>query len=464
MVLASALLFAAALAADPAVGFRHGGSAVFAEATLPDRWDPADCWDVATPGWSNSSPVVVGDLVCTLSEPTTLSCHDRATGRLRWQATNDHVDTLAGEERAAWVARLAAAPARVEQAQALQRAYSEARREARRAPEDPAIAARLEELGASLAQARAAVDDDRAYLTPPDREVIGYTTHSPVSDGERIYVQLGHGVVSAFALDGTRVWSVWLGPAPEAMRGYHTGSAASPLLVEGRLVVGHRRLVALDPATGAVQWEGPPFTDFGTPAAGRVGDLAFVATPAGEVVDLSDGTVLAKGLDAPWYVGPQVDGDVITWVGGTNQHQSTATAPAHASAHRVVVDRARRVSVQPLWRTDIQSTDPFFVSPVAWQGSLYSIDASAQVWRIDARDGAVVAFAKAPVGPAYSSPVVVGGQLLLGGEDGAVAVMDPETGAVLARHVLPMTRATAVPVGGRVYVRALERLLCVGTR
>lgn len=461
MLLLAAMIHAA-VAAPPGVSFRNGGSAVFADAVVPAAWDPKTCWQADVPSWSNSSPVVLGDLVCTLSEPTTLSCHDRATGRERWRATNDYVDTLQGDERRTWVARLAGAPARAEEARELQRAYSEVRRQVRSDPTNPALAARLDELGARLSEAREAVRADEDLLTPPDREVIGYTTHSPVTDGERLYVQLGHGVVSAFLPDGTRVWSVWLGPAPAAMRGYHTGSAASPLLVDGLLVVGHRQLTALDPATGAVRWRSVPYTDFGTPAAGHVGGVGFVATPDGTLVATADGRVLAEDLDDPWYVGPLVVDDVVYWVGGNAQHQASASVPAHASAHRVRADGAGGLTTEVLWRTDVPATEPFFVSPVADADALYTVDASAQVWRVARADGGVTAVAKAPVGPAYTSPQLLRGLLVVGGEDGAVAVLDAGGTTLRARHVLPMSRATPVAAGGRIYLRALEGLLCVG--
>ena len=85
------------------MGWRGDGTGVVASATPPTRWSPTEniCWSAPQPSWSNASPVALGDLICVLSEPTTVRCHAAADGKLRWSATNDHADTLSPSLRLA---------------------------------------------------------------------------------------------------------------------------------------------------------------------------------------------------------------------------------------------------------------------------------------------------------------------------------------------------------------------------
>lgn len=457
------LTLGVALAAD-VVGFRGSGQASFPDARLPASWDPGSCWSAPAPAWSNSSPLVVGELVCAMAEPTTLFCVDRRTGAPRWQATNDYVDTLPAAERPAWSTRLAEAEARATRAVEVQRSFSQLRRTLRSRPDDTALQAEADRLGRELAGLRAATEADAAYLTPPDKEIIGYTTHSPVSDGQRIYTQTGHGVVSAFALDGRRVWSVWLGPAPRTMRGYHLGSSASPVLADGRLVVGHGTLRALDAATGRTLWTSVPFQDYGSPAAARIGSTWVLATNAGEVVRLSDGKVLAQGLASPWYTGPVIVNGTAWWVGANASHNVRPSDPAWAIGMTLAEVGPGEVRATPRVRTAIPTQEPMYVSPAVLGDDLFTVDVGGGVWRVDTGTGAVTAHGTVQVGPVYPSPLAIGGRLLVGGESGTFVVIDPRAPATpLSTHTLPRTRATPAPAGGALFVRTLDGLLCVGS-
>jgi len=83
----------------------------------------------------------------------------------------------------------------------------------------------------------------------------GYASHTPVSDGERIYVYFGKGGAAAFDLNGERLWLTVLGKESDR-RGW--GSASSPVLHEDLLIVTasaeSEALVALDKRTGREVW------------------------------------------------------------------------------------------------------------------------------------------------------------------------------------------------------------------
>lgn len=83
----------------------------------------------------------------------------------------------------------------------------------------------------------------------------GYASHSPVSDGERVYVFLGKTGVVAFDMQGAKLWERNLGTGSDP-RGW--GSASSPILYKNLVIVTasaeSEALVALDKLTGKEVW------------------------------------------------------------------------------------------------------------------------------------------------------------------------------------------------------------------
>lgn len=83
----------------------------------------------------------------------------------------------------------------------------------------------------------------------------GYATHTPVSDGERIYVFFGKTGALAFDMKGNQLWQTPLGTGSDRM-GW--GSASSPILYKNLVIVTaaaeSQTLYALDKATGKEVW------------------------------------------------------------------------------------------------------------------------------------------------------------------------------------------------------------------
>ncbi len=84
----------------------------------------------------------------------------------------------------------------------------------------------------------------------------GYASHTPVSDGERVYVFFGKTGVLAFDLDGKKLWQKSVGTESGA-RGW--GSASSLVLYKNLLIVTasaeNEALVALNKETGEQVWK-----------------------------------------------------------------------------------------------------------------------------------------------------------------------------------------------------------------
>jgi outer membrane protein assembly factor BamB len=130
----------------------------------------------------------------------------------------------------------------------------------------------------------------------------GYASHTPVSDGERVYTFFGKSGAIAFDMDGNQLWQKSAG-TESGPRGW--GSASSPILYENLLIVAATAesdaLVALDKMTGEEVWrqEAAGFDSvWGTPVLVPVGDdrTDLVIAVPGEIWALNpaDGKLL-------WY-------------------------------------------------------------------------------------------------------------------------------------------------------------------
>lgn len=83
----------------------------------------------------------------------------------------------------------------------------------------------------------------------------GYASHTPVSDGKRVYVFFGKSGVLAFDLNGKQLWHEGVGTESDRRR---WGSAASPILYRNLVIVTasaeSEAIVALNSETGKTVW------------------------------------------------------------------------------------------------------------------------------------------------------------------------------------------------------------------
>ncbi|MCB9665000.1 MAG: PQQ-binding-like beta-propeller repeat protein [Alphaproteobacteria bacterium] len=449
-------------------GWRGDGTARAPAADPPLTLDPAAAtWSTPLPGWGNASPVRLGDLVCTTAEPTHVVCADAARGAVRWQATNDRLDTVPAAERPAMQARLAEGADLGAKVRAGLSELSRLQRETRRHPDDASLPAQVAAKSAEVDRLQAEQDALRSWLTPPELDLIGYASATPATDGQRLYAMTGNGVVSAFAPDGRRLWARWLGEPVRPMKGFDYGSVTSPQLADGVLVVGHRHLRGLDPATGAVRWEdAATWNHYGTPAVIDLGGLVLLALPDGRLLRARDGVQVAEGLGDISYTGPVADGDRVWWVGGHGHRGDPSTN--RATGWRLARS-GDGVTPTRLFDTALPKADRVYASPIVVGERLFVLTLDNTLSVLDAGTGATrgqvdlmpaltaTGFAK-PVG--YANPTLAGSHLFLGWEEGLVAAVTvADTPAVAAVSVLgESARATPWFEGRTVWGRTLTKL------
>lgn len=334
-------------------------------------------WRVATASWVNGQPIVVGDRVFTYGEPDFLYCFDAHTGKLLWDrsvnpwalaglpaatATTcralaevlrtlecvyqmsfhfgtcgryldvpayEHLATLFIErDLPVILAHLktidpqtdysVSAQASVEVfrswfGQKMDAASSDrtwpkltGNREQRQLYMQ--VCDRLNEL---------AGDRDLVPYQMPWGNMMGWNMSVPVSDGERVYVQMGQGQIAAFDLDGNQVWAAYTNPYTTQKR---LGSSKccyhkiSPLLADGVLVSNlpdESRLRGFDARTGKQLWDVPVSTDRKSVGSGynvadhmilRVDGKAVIVTSKCLIIRPADGKVLGE-YDAESYSG-----------------------------------------------------------------------------------------------------------------------------------------------------------------
>jgi hypothetical protein len=395
-----------------------------------------------------------------------LTCVRADDGHVAWRSSLDVADAFDGEARAELLARLGSVDADDAAYRAKRSEYSALQREVRRGT-DPSAAARLEALARETASLKAKVDAMAPYRTSVPKALVGYGTPTPTTDGARIWALSGHGVLAAVDLSGRRLWTRWLGPAVEPMRGFEVGHASSPQLVGGVLIVPYGHLRGVDPATGRDLWVSTATWDhYGTPAVGTIGGLAVVVTPSGEVVRASDGKVLASGLGQLYYTGPSLVGDVVWFSGNGKDAERDITAPA-ASAFRLV-RQGDGIAVTKLWSTTLDGHGRVVSAPLKVGDRLWVVEDGGVIWVLDAGTGKVLSRSVLEVvgpHPVMPSPVLAGGKVWVTTEYGTTFALSPDAAGgftVAAENRLEDMRATPWFDGRRVYLRGNGRLWCVG--
>ncbi len=304
----------------------------------------------------------------------------------------------------------------------------------------------------------------------------GFASPTPVTDGERIYLYFGAAGAFAFDLDGAMLWKRGLGVVPEdgptatnqvvrngAALSLRWGSAASPLLHEGLLIINaseqSNSIRALDAATGELRWkrESP-----------NLEGCATSPMIAGE----GEGRVLVIGLAGEvWGLAP-MSGDLL-WSVETGTRGGMSPTPV-ADARRVYTfggegkSFALRLAAGEGDRVAWQSANTDVPSPVLHEDHLLVVDQQGFGVRIRAEDGEVVSKKRLPgrTGKVYASPVLAGGRLYVTSRERGTFVysVDGEF-ELLARNVLESdeSRFNASPaiVGRRIFLRSNRLLYCI---
>jgi outer membrane protein assembly factor BamB len=434
--LASALLLVpAAPAAD--VGWRTDGTGSYPNTTPPTDWSEANVlWKTKLPGPSFGSPILVGDRVFVVSDPAELLCLKAADGQVLWRRSHsleDLFDEATAQKATAEFVRVKGERER------LQRERGKVKDDAgRKADLDKQIRAAEMELR----------DLSAKYPAPPTviHQAATNSAATPTCDGSRVYAVFGNGIACAYTTAGDKLWVKFLEPSPLPF-----GHGSSPLLVDGKVLVHLKDLVALDARTGEEVWRTVLPAQYASPVAVQVGTTAVVVSPAGAVVRVADGKVLLRnGNLSSSECTSLLDTGTLYTFGGT------------ARALRLVPAGEGAVKVERLWECRLRGgrRTP---SAVLHDGLLYAVTTDGFLDVVDARTGQAAYQQRLNVGEVYASATAAGDYLFFGGTKGEVVVVKPgKEYEEMGRTRVESFGSSPVFSGRRLYLRTRQHLYCIG--
>jgi len=292
----------------------------------------------------------------------------------------------------------------------------------------------------------------------------GYSSSTPTSDGERLYVFFGKSGVFCFDLDGKEIWHVSAGNKIHG--GW--GSGASPMLYKNLLIVNASiesgALVALDKMTGKEVWRAPGISSaWDTPV--------LVTAPSKEVelvvsienrlrsFDPDTGKELWNADGVHRYICPSVvahDGVVYAIGGG---HTSLAVKAG---------GRGDVTSTNGIWREKKGSN---VSSPIYHEGHLYWAGDNGLINCQEAATGKFVYSERLTPNPGrfWASPVLADGKLYFVSQHNGTYVVAARTKfEQLAHNVFEddksRANASVAVSNGQLLLRTDQALYCIGNK
>ena len=399
------------------------------------------------PSWSNSTPVVVGDRIFVCAEPAVLLCVAAKTGLILWQKTHTYLDALPPEEaaRARQLLEQVNLDKLVRQLRSAKSRLSRVERKLKDGPEDKSLQEEKATAERQIEKLSAELKPVEHLVTPRPHAVAGFSTPTPVSDGRHVYVFFGNGVAARYDMEGNRSW-IRLVEKPKI--GY--GHSASPLLVDGKLILHINGLVALNAATGNSVWTSEAEPAWGTSVAAKVGDDHLIITPNGECVWAKDGRRTAKGLGRLRFSQPIVHNGIVYFVQNRGK------------AHRLT--GATEGAFKQVWQTRPHSQRRY-ASPVMHDGIIYTVTEKGILNAIEASTGKVIyerdlEFASKEL--TYPSMAVAGNYVYASCSNGTTVVIKVgREFKEISRNTLEPFRSCLVFSGRRMYVRTMKHLYCI---
>jgi outer membrane protein assembly factor BamB len=299
----------------------------------------------------------------------------------------------------------------------------------------------------------------------------GYASHTPVCDGEQIFVFCGKSGIVAFDMDGQETWRKNLGTMSANRR---WGSAASPILCGDLLIVNaseeSRAIYALDKKTGNEIWKyesSKTELTYGTPALAELADgkKELVLAVPGEVwgLDLETG-------ERVWWAGTEMRGNVSPSLLAI---KDTVYALGGYPRQITVAIRAGGKgdvgSTHTLWKSQESSYVP---SAVEYEGHLYWVGHKGEAFCVKADTGELVYEEKLDAGSGnsvYASATLADGKLYVPSRRNGTFVLaaKPSFELIAQNHFDSDPsdfNGSAAISGGKIFLRSNETLYCVAEK
>ena len=311
----------------------------------------------------------------------------------------------------------------------------------------------LEKSSGNISWSLSTTDND---VTPAEKGKLnvassgcGNAAATPAVSNDGVFIVLASGIVTRVGHDGKRMW---IKVFEQPMNGAY-GRAASPIILDGKVLVSIDHLFALDAKSGETAWECAEATnDYATPDVFMVSGKKYILMPSGCIVNPEDGKK-AGGVDGADYASPIVSGDTLYFAG------------SNAAAFKASLDEKGALKTEKLWETQIQGEQ--VSTPLVFDGLFYSITDDAMLLVIDAKTGEKKL--EANIGekinpPFFAALKAAGGNIYISNDSGSVAVMAPgiEQKILAVNNIEGRSGATPVFEGAKLFLRVGEEVFCIG--
>ena len=244
----------------------------------------------------------------------------------------------------------------------------------------------------------------------------GYAAHTPVTDGEHLYVFFGKSGVFKFDLDGNQIWQTSIGTKTHGW-----GSGTSPVLYENLVIINasveSNSLVAIDKNTGKEVWRaGGMDSSWNTPhlVKNSRGKYELAVTVKEWIIgfDPKTGDELWRCKGISDYICPSIV-----------SHEDVVYAMGGRSSQAIAVRSGGRGDVtgtHKLWQADVGAN---VCSPVVYDGHLYWVsDRNRTAYCLSLSDGSVKYSEGAGPQP-YASALLADGRLYVVSRNGGTLVL-----------------------------------------
>jgi outer membrane protein assembly factor BamB len=294
-------------------------------------------------------------------------------------------------------------------------------------------------------------------------EDTGFAAPTVVTDGRRVYAIFATGDIGCFDFNGKSIWTRSLG-IPDSSYGYASSLAMYRNLVliqydQGGPEDEMSKLIGLDGFSGQTVWETkrPVPNSWSSPIVNKIGDQFQVLT-----------------CGDPWVIAYDPSKRTELW---RVKCLSGDIAPSLIYANGLVFaiePYSKLVAIRPDGRGDVTETHiawsieegtPDICSPVsngelifllATEGllSCYKVADGKRLWEQDLRENF------------WASPSLVGAKLYLLTEEGVMLIVQagPEYKELTRCELGEECRASPAFADGRIYIRGLENLYCIGKK
>lgn len=288
-----------------------------------------------------------------------------------------------------------------------------------------------------------------------------FASSTMVTDGERVIAFLGNSGLVCCDLDGHRLWHTDLGLFPTMH-----GPGTTPVLYDDLVIVvqdqtkGTSLCAAYDKRTGKQRWkvERPNQAGWSNPVLLCIdGQDELIYNGANIVISYEPAT--GKEL---WRVSGSSEESIPMIVSGGGMLFSMSGRNGPMMAIRPG-GRGDITTSHIAWRNE--RGGPHVPTPAYVDGRLFIVNDTGIATCLDATTGETV-WQQRLRGRFSMSPLILGDKLLVISEDGVVTIFRAsDSYESLEEHDLGETvLATPAIVGGRIYVRTAENMLCLGER